>query len=62
MLPEFSRDAQWVAYFALGAFVVLAFFASHVFLSLTAVRPFLVFVPVDGHAPPVCGLSVLFGT
>jgi len=50
-----------VAYFACGAFLVLAMFATHVFNELSIVRPLLVFVTVGGEMPPVCGFCVLFG-
>jgi len=59
---EFSEDARWVALIALAAAMAFALFSTYVFLRLIDVRPFLVFLPVDGHLPPVCGLCVLFGT
>lgn len=61
-LPEFSRDVRWVAYLAISTTLTLALFSSYVFLRLAEVRPLLVFLQVDGHLPPVCGLCVLFGT
>jgi hypothetical protein len=50
-----------VGYFACGAFLVLAIFATHVFNELATIRPLLVFVSVGGEMPPVCGFCVLFG-
>jgi len=58
---EFSEDARWVLYFALGAFGVASLFALHVGLELAKVRPMLVFVMIQGGPPPICGFDVLFG-
>ena len=59
--PEFSDDVRWVGYFACIVVVALAAFASYVFGELSTVRPLLIFVQVNGEAPPICGFCVLFG-
>ena len=56
------ENARWVALFALGAAGLFAAFCAHVYLQLATVRPLLVFIEVDGHAPPICGICVLFGS
>ncbi len=53
-------ELRWAAFFALGAAGVFAAFCAHVYLQLATVRPLLVFIEVDGHAPPICGICVLF--
>ena len=54
----FARWA-WIALLALG---IAFFWGAHFYVQLATLRPFLVFITVDGHAPPVCGLCVLFGS
>lgn len=58
---EFSDDIRWVGYIACASVFVLAAFASYVFGELSTVRPLLIFVSINGEAPPVCGFCVLFG-
>ena len=52
---------RWVIGTCASAVVALTLFYAHVFAQLSAVRPLLVFILVDGEPPPVCGLCVLFG-
>ena len=51
---------SWLSAFVLGAVAVFAAFSAHVYLQLSTVRPLLVFIQVDRHAPPICGICVLF--
>jgi hypothetical protein len=54
------EEHRWLAFFALGCAGLFAAFCAHVYLQLATVRPLLVFIEVDGHAPPICGFCVLF--
>jgi len=38
------------------------YIVGNVLAQLTAVRPLLFYVYVDGEPPPICGLCVLFGS
>lgn len=58
---EFSNDIRWVGYIACAASFLLAAFATYVFDELSIVRPLLIFVSINGEAPPICGFCVLFG-
>ena len=49
-----------IVIFALAAAALFASFCAHVYLQLATVRPLLVFLEVEGHAPPICGFCVLF--
>ena len=53
-----EKHQEWLLFSLLSIWAAVHIIAD-VYLKLATVRPLLVFLPVDGEMPPVCGFCVL---
>jgi len=56
-----AQERQFWPFFAVLVLSLAAYDVAHIYNSLAAVRPLMVFVLVDGAPPPVSGICALFG-
>jgi len=53
-----ERNQGWLLFAMASAWAAVQI-VGDVYLQLATVRPLLVFLPVDGEMPPICGFCVL---